>query len=71
MPTNTFSIFVRNAEGGIIEFFDLSKMEALNLVKEMKEDGFTELDMVPTYKTPLFTESIIAKEEEEEDGILE
>lgn len=69
MASNTFSVFVRNAEGGIIEFFDLSKMEALNLVREMKEDGFTELDMVPTYNTPLFTESVVAKEEE--DGQLE
>lgn len=66
---NKYSIFVRNANGGIIEFYDLSKMEALALVKEMKEDGFTELDMVPTYNTPLFTDTLMAKEEE--DGILE
>lgn len=66
---NKFSVYVRNAEGGIVEFYDLSKMEALNLVKEMKEDGFTELDMVPTYNTPLFTDTLTAKEEE--DGILE
>ncbi len=63
---NKFSVFVRNAEGGIVEFYDLSKMEALNLVKEMKEDGFTELDMVPTFSTPLFTDSLEAKEEEDE-----
>jgi hypothetical protein len=63
---NRFSVFVRNAEGGIVEFYDLSKMEALNLVKEMKEDGFTELDMVPTFSTPLFTDSLEAKEEEDE-----
>jgi len=69
MASNTYSVFVKNADGGIIEFFDLSKMEALNLVKEMKEDGFTELDMVPTYNTPLFTDTVTAKEEE--DGILE
>jgi hypothetical protein len=41
-------------------------MEALNLVKEMKEDGFTELDMVPTFSTPLFTDSLEAKEEEDD-----
>jgi hypothetical protein len=35
----------------------------------MKEDGFTELDMVPTYKTPLFTDTLVSREEE--DGILE
>ena len=70
MASNTFSVFVRNADGGIIEFFDLSKMEALNLVKEMKEDGFTELDMVPTYNTPLFTDTLVSKEEED-DGLLE
>jgi hypothetical protein len=63
---NKFSVFVRNAEGGVIEFYDLDKMEALNLVKEMKEDGFTELDMVPTFSTPLFTDSLEAKEEEDE-----
>lgn len=63
---NKFSVFVRNAEGGIVEFYDLSKMEALNLVKEMKEDGFTELDMVPTFTTALFTDSVEAKEEEDE-----
>lgn len=66
---NTYSVFVRNAEGGIIEFFDLSKMEALNIIREMKEEGFTELDMVPTFNTPLFTDSVLAKEED--DGILE
>jgi hypothetical protein len=65
---NKFSVYVRNAEGGIVEFYDLSKMEALNLVREMKEDGFTELDMVPTFTTPLFTDSIEAKEESD-DGI--
>jgi hypothetical protein len=65
---NKFSVFVRNAEGGIVEFYDLTKMEALNLVKEMKEDGFTELDMVPTFTTPLFTDSIEVKEDE--DGII-
>lgn len=70
MPGNTYSVFVKNADGGIVEFFDLSKMEALNLVREMKEDGFTELDMVPTYNTPLFTDTLVAKEEEE-DGLLE
>ncbi len=65
---NKFSVYVRNAEGGIVEFYDLSKMEALNLVKEMKEDGFTELDMVPTFSTPLFTDTVEAKEDED-DGI--
>ncbi|MDC3266448.1 hypothetical protein OAU13_00820 [bacterium] len=65
--SNTYSVFVRNAEGGIVEFFDLSKMEALNLVQEMKNDGFTELDMVPTYNTPLFTDSIEVKEDD--DGL--
>lgn len=69
MASNKFSIFVKNSDGGIIEFFDLSKMEAINLLKEMKEDGFTEVDMVPTYNTPLFTDTLVAKEEE--DGILE
>lgn len=68
MATNKFSVFVRNAEGGIVEFYDLTKMEALNLVREMKEDGFTELDMVPTFTTPLFTDTIEAKEESD-DGI--
>lgn len=67
MSSNKFSVFVRNAEGGIIEFFDLTKMEALALVNEMKEDGFTELDMVPTFSTPLFTDSLEAKEED--DGL--
>ena len=65
MRSNNYSVFVRNAEGGLIEFYDLSKMDALNLVKEMKEDGFTELDMVPTYTTPLFTDSLEAKEEDD------
>lgn len=65
---NKFSVYVRNAEGGIVEFYDLTKMEALNLVREMKEDGFTELDMVPTFTTPLFTDTIESKEEED-DGI--
>lgn len=64
MRSNNYSVFVRNAEGGLIEFYDLSKMDALNLVKEMKEDGFTELDMVPTYNTPLFTDVLEAKEED-------
>lgn len=64
---NTYSVFVKNADGGIIEFFDLSKMEALNLVKEMKDDGFTELDMVPTYNTPLFTDTLVAREEENDN----
>ncbi len=63
-----FSVYVRNAEGGIVEFYDLTKMEALNLVREMKEDGFTELDMVPTFTTPLFTDTIEAKDESD-DGI--
>jgi hypothetical protein len=63
---NKFSVYVRNAEGGILEFYDLSKIEALNLVREMKEDGFTELDMVPTFTTSLFTDSVEAKEEEDE-----
>lgn len=67
MRSNNYSVFVRNAEGGLVEFYDLSKMDALNLVREMKEDGFTELDMVPTYKTPLFTDSLEAKEED--DGL--
>ena len=67
MRSNNYSVFVRNADGGLVEFYDLSKMDALNLVKEMKEDGFTELDMVPTYTTPLFTDSLEAKEED--DGI--
>lgn len=66
MATNNYSVFVRNAEGGLVEFYDLSKMDALNLVKEMKEDGFTELDMVPTYQTPLFTDSLEAKEEDDQ-----
>ena len=65
---NKFSVYVRNAEGGIVEFYDLTKMEALNLVREMKEDGFTELDMVPTFTTPLFTDTIEAKDESD-DGI--
>lgn len=65
---NKFSVYVRNAEGGIVEFYDLTKMEALNLVREMKEDGFTELDMVPTFTTPLFTDTIEAKEDQD-DGI--
>ena len=69
MASNTYSLFVRNADGGIIEFFDLSKTDALKLVKEMKDDGFTELDMVPTFSTPYFTDNVLAKEEE--DGILE
>ena len=64
---NSYSVFVRNAEGGSVEFYDLSKMEALNLVQEMKSDGFTELDMVPTYKTPLFTDSLEVKEDN--DGL--
>lgn len=67
MASNTYSVFVKNADGGIIEFFDLSKMEALNLVKEMKDDGFTELDMVPTYNTPYFTDSIEAKQDNGSD----
>lgn len=67
MRSNNYSVFVRNAEGGLVEFYDLSKMDALNLVREMKEDGFTELDMVPTYKTPLFTDSLEVKEED--DGL--
>ncbi|NBX50013.1 hypothetical protein EBT25_08740 [bacterium] len=65
MRSNNYSVFVRNAQGGLIEFYDLSKIDALNLVKEMKEDGFTELDMVPTYTTPLFTDSLEAKEEDD------
>jgi hypothetical protein len=65
--SNNYSVFVRNAEGGIVEFFDLSKMEALSLLNEMKEEGFTELDMVPTYSTPLFTDSIDVKEDD--DGL--
>ena len=66
MRSNNYSVFVRNAEGGLIEFYDLSKMDALNLVKEMKEDGFTELDMVPTYTTPLFTDSLEPKDDIED-----
>lgn len=69
MASNKYSIFVKNADGGVIEFFDLSKMEALNLLKEMKDDGFQELDMVPTFDTPLFTDTVLAKEDE--DGNLE
>lgn len=65
MASNTYSVFVKNADGGIIEFFDLGKMDAINLVKEMKDDGFTELDMVPTYKTPYFTDNVIAQEDEQ------
>jgi len=64
---NNYSVFVRNAEGGIIEFFDLSKMDALLMMQQMKEDGFTELDMVPTYDTPLFADSLEVKEED--DGL--
>jgi len=64
---NKYSVYVRNAEGGIVEFYDLTKMEALNLVREMKQDGFTELDMVPTFSTPLFTDSIEVKEDD--DGL--
>lgn len=63
MASNNYSVFVRNADGGLIEFFDLSKMDALDLVRKMKEDGFTELDMVPTYNTPFFTDSIEVKED--------
>jgi hypothetical protein len=66
MASNKYSIFVKNADGGIVEFFDLSKMEAINLLKEMKDEGFTELDMVPTYSTPLFTDTLVAREEEDE-----
>jgi hypothetical protein len=57
MSGNTYSVFVRNADGGIIEFFELSKTEALRIVQEMKTDGFKEVDMVPTYDTPLFAET--------------
>ena len=64
MASNNYSVFVRNAEGGLIEFYDLSKMDALNLVKEMKDDGFTELEMVPTYNTPFFTDSLEVKEDD-------
>jgi hypothetical protein len=67
---NKFSVFVRNAEGGLIEFFDLSKTDALNLVKQMKEDGFTELDVVPTFDTPYFTDSVLQQQEEEENSDL-
>lgn len=63
--SNNYSVFVRNAEGGIVEFFDLSKMEALLMMQQMKEEGFTELDMVPIYNTPLFTDSLEAKEEDD------
>jgi hypothetical protein len=67
---NKFSVFVRNAEGGLIEFFDLSKTDALNLVKQMKEDVFTELDVVPTFDTPYFTDSVLQQQEEEENSDL-
>lgn len=64
---NSYSVFVRNAEGGLVEFYNLSKMEALNIVEEMKNYGFTEHDMVPIYNTPLFTDSLEAKEDN--DGL--
>ena len=67
---NKFSVFVRNAEGGLIEFFDLSKTDAVSLVKQMKEDGFTELDVVPTFDTPYFTDSVLQQQEEEENSDL-
>lgn len=66
MASSKYSIFVRNADGGVVEFFDLSKMDALQIVREMKEDGFTEIDMVPTFDTPYFTDVVIAKEEEDD-----
>lgn len=65
---NTYSIFVRNGEGGIFEFYDLSKMEALDIVRKMKDDGFTEVDMVQTFKTPYHTDSIQSEEFKDDDG---
>lgn len=64
--SDKYSVYVRNAEGGLVEFYNLSKMEALNIVEEMKRYGFTEHDMVPIYNTPLFTDSLEVKEDNDE-----
>lgn len=60
---NQYSVFVRNADGGILEFYELDKMQALKMVEEMKGDGFTEVDMVPTFTTPYYTDSVLGEEE--------
>lgn len=62
-----YSVFVKNAQGGIHEFYDLDKMQALDMVREMKADGFQEVDMVQTFDTPYYTDCVLAKEDDDND----
>lgn len=57
-----YSIFVTNSDDGLFEFADLNKTDAMKLRAELRAEKHKRVEMIETYRTPYFIDTVFEEE---------